>query len=236
MVDQGPRYAVYFVPVPDSDLYRFGSAVLQYDCYSGEPVQPPHEFASVANDWLKVTEEPRRYGFHATLKAPFHLSSSCSEAQLVSAFRSFAAFVRGPIAINPVLQMLGGFVAVLPDRPSPAVDALVADCTAIFDAFRAPMSAQERARRVASGLNPSQTENLHRWGYAYLFSDFHFHMTLTGKIGTRQRDSILATLRAVFERMCGSSDVVIDRLALVKQESAKVAFRVLSHAPLRSAG
>ena len=37
MADQAPRYAVYFVPAADSDLYRFGSAVLQYDGYTGRP-------------------------------------------------------------------------------------------------------------------------------------------------------------------------------------------------------
>ena len=27
-----PRYAIYFVPGADSGLYRFGAAVLGYDC------------------------------------------------------------------------------------------------------------------------------------------------------------------------------------------------------------
>ena len=77
--------------------------------------------------------------------------------------------------------MLSGFTAIVPGRANPAVNALAADCTTIFDAFRAPMSPQERARRLASGLNQSQIENLDRWGYPYLFADFRFHMTLTGR-------------------------------------------------------
>jgi hypothetical protein len=36
---------------------------------------------------------------------------------------------------------------------------------------------------VAAGLNQSQVANLDRWGYPYLFADFRFHMTLTGKVG-----------------------------------------------------
>ena len=181
MEAQGPRYAVYFVPAAQSELYRFGSAVLQYDCYTGEAVQPPVEFAGSMDDWRTVTGEPRRYGFHATLKAPFLLSPSYTEAQLVSAVHSFAALGRSPAVIKPLLQMFSDFAAILSDGPSPAVDALAADCSNIFDAFRAPMSAQERARRLTSGLDHAQIQNLDRWGYPYLFGDFRFHMTLTGK-------------------------------------------------------
>jgi hypothetical protein len=240
MDDRGPRYAVYFVPAADSAIYRFGRAVLQYDCYSGEAVPPPDEFAADGEAsreiWRKATDEPRRYGFHATLKAPFHLSSSCTEAQLVGAVENFAALGRGPANLTPVVQMLSGFTAVVPERADPAIAALAADCTTIFDAFRAPMSPQERARRLASGLNQSQIENLDRWGYPYLFADFRFHMTLTGKIEANRRDRTLATLRAIFQRICGSPVVAVDRLALVRQDTPASAFRVLSVAPLRGAG
>jgi hypothetical protein len=232
MADQAPRYAVYFVPAPDSDLYRFGSAVLQYDGYTGRPAAPPDECAADADAWRKATEEPRRYGFHATLKAPFYLAPACSEAQLVSAFQSFAALGRKTSVIEPEIATLSGFTALVPVHADPAVDALAADCTTIFDAFRAPMSAQERARRLASGLNPSQIANLDRWGYPYLFADFRFHMTLTGRIEAGLRDETVETLRRAFQRMHWAGPIAIDRLALVKQDTPDAAFRVLSHAPL----
>lgn len=234
MEQHGPRYAVYFVPAAESDLYRFGSAVLQYDCYTGAAVDAPDEFAGDSTAWHAATEEPRRYGFHATLKAPFYLSPSCTEAQFVSAVRSFAALGRGPAVIHTQVRMLGGFAAVLPERPSPAIDALAADCTTIFDAFRAPMPAQERARRLASGLNQSQIENLDRWGYPYLFADFRFHMTLTGRTATHRSSDTLATLRTIFQRMCGGGSLSVDRLALVKQSEAAARFRVLASVLLRT--
>jgi hypothetical protein len=226
------RYAVYFVPAAHSELYRFGSAVLQYDCYSGAAVLPPAELRGQADDWRKATEEPRRYGFHATLKAPFYLAPSCSEAQLVSAFQSFAAIGRTIAAIRPVVTMLSGFSAIIPELPNLAVNALAADCTTIFDAFRAPMTAQERARRLASGLNSSQIANLDRWGYPYLFADFRFHMTLTGKIEVNRREPTVAVLRDLFERKCSGS-IAIDRLALTRQDNPASAFRVISNAPLQ---
>jgi len=55
--------------------------------------------------------EPRRYGFHATLKAPFNLSASCREAQLVSALHSLAGLGHAIPALAPAVRMLNGFAA-----------------------------------------------------------------------------------------------------------------------------
>jgi len=235
MNDRGPRYAVYFVPAADSGLYRFGSGVLQYDCYAGGAVPPPREFDADRDMWRNDTAEPRVYGFHATMKPPFHLAPSCTEAGLVGAFEGFARG-RGTATISPAVRALGGFIALVPDPPNAAVDALAADCTTAFDGFRAPMSADERARRLTSGLSESQIGNLDRWGYPYVFSEFRFHMTLTGRLADEWRDAALAVLRAVFARMCGEDVVVLDRLALMKQEAAGSPFRVLAQARLQAAG
>src|SRR5579872_6958585 len=90
-VGAGPRYALYFVPAANSDLFRCGSAILGYDCYTGVAADFPEEFEADAAAWAELTAEPRRYGFHATLKAPFRLAPSCTEAELVVAFKNFTA-------------------------------------------------------------------------------------------------------------------------------------------------
>ena len=118
--------------------------------------------------------------------------------------------------------MLSGFAAVIvPAAASPAIDALAAKCTTIFDAFRAPMSAQERARRVASGLNQSQIEHLDRWGYPHLFADFRFHMTLTSRVDVERRERRAATLRKRSSRACKGRALAIERISLVRQNDAE---------------
>ena len=230
------RYAIYFVPDAESALYRFGSSILGYDCYAGVNVLPPEEFASDAALWRELTREPRRYGFHATLKAPFHLSPSCTEAQLTSAFHSFAALGHAVCRISPEVSLISGFAAVVPRQPSDAVATLAEKCTTMFDAFRAPMSARERARRVAANLSQSQMHNLERWGYPYLFRDFRFHMTLTGRLVGRRANAVLSRLRRGFAAACGEQELAIDRLALLKQEGEQAAFRVLCQADLNASG
>jgi hypothetical protein len=232
MPDETARYAIYFVPAADSDLYRFGSAILGYDCYTGDDVPPPEELRQHAEAWRGLTEEPRRYGFHATLKAPFHLSPACTETQLTSAFLSFVGLGHHVVRIEPEVRMIRGFAAIVPHRPSARLAALADHCTMILDAFRAPMSARERARRVAANLSQSQIHNLERWGYPYLFRDFRFHMTLTGRVPGGRRDEALAVLRHSFERACGDRPIAVDRLALLRQDGERAPFRVLSHAAL----
>jgi Protein of unknown function (DUF1045) len=66
------------------------SAILGYDCYPGTAVEFPDPLKCAALNWHELTNEPRRYGFHATLKAPFCLREPHTEAQLIDALRNFA--------------------------------------------------------------------------------------------------------------------------------------------------
>ncbi len=232
-LEPSTRYAVYFVPAAESALYRFGSSVLGYDCYTGSELPLPEEFAADAVLWHELTQQPRRYGFHATLKAPFCLAPSCTEAELTGAFTSFAALDHAIGRISPEVSLIGGFVAVVPREPSDAVAALADRCTTMLDGFRAPMSARERARRLTANLGQRQVHNLERWGYPYVFEDFRFHMTLTGRLASDQAKAVLARLRQRFAAAWGDRELAIDRLALLKQDGEQKAFRVLCEAELK---
>ena len=90
-----------------------------------------------------------------------------------------------------VVVLEGAFEAV-------EIDDLAAHCVKLFDAYRAPMLPEERAQRVAQGLTRGQLGHLDRWGYPFLFEDFQFHMTLTGRLPPSQRGEILQTLERAF--------------------------------------
>ena len=77
-----PRYALYYAPPAETALWRFGSAVLGYDAVTAEDIAFTVPQACDPAAWAELTAEPRRYGFHATLKAPFELATGRSEAQL----------------------------------------------------------------------------------------------------------------------------------------------------------
>jgi putative phosphonate metabolism protein len=226
------RYAIYFVAAADSDLHRFGSSVLGYDCYTGGELPRPADLDIEDADWRALTEEPRRYGFHATLKAPFHLAPSQREDELADAVVAFAHRPQEIAPIEPEVRLLGAFTAIVPRAPVAALAALAAACTTEFDQFRAPLSAQERARRNPARLSARQVSNLDRWGYPYVFDDFRFHMTLTGPLPAERRDDVPTRLRRSFAQAWGERPIAIDRIGLFKQDGADARFRVLQHAAL----
>jgi putative phosphonate metabolism protein len=228
----GPRFAIYFVPAADTAFYRFGAAVLGYDCYTGEPVARLRHVALTEAEWAALTAEPRTYGFDATLKAPFRLRDELDPADLLADLRMLAASITAIPTLEPVVGLIGGFVAVVPATASPALGRLAADCVTAFERFRLPMTEQERSKRLAAGLSRQQTANLDRFGYPYVFEEFRFHMTLTGRVEPDRRTAIHALLQNEFARACGAEPVRLDRLALARQDRPGAAFRVIGQAAL----
>jgi putative phosphonate metabolism protein len=229
----GPRFAIYFVPPADTALYRFGASVLGYDCYAGEDVERPRDGDLTPAEWAALTAEPRRYGFHATLKAPFRLKAEVDHEEVLASMRTLAASISRVPAFEPVVGLIGGFVAILPAIQSPALDRLAADCVTAFERFRLPLTAPERDRRLAAGLSPSEAANLDRFGYPYVFDEFRFHMTLTGRIEPDRRAAIHTLLQSAFGKACGRGTIRLNRLALVRQDCPDGAFRVIGHAALQ---
>lgn len=81
MTQPAPRYALYYTPAADSALWRFGSATLGYDAITGRDIAFAVPPGCEALDWQELIAEPRRYGFHATLKAPFELANGRNEGR-----------------------------------------------------------------------------------------------------------------------------------------------------------
>ena len=217
-----PRYAIYFVPRADAALYRFGASMLGYDCYSGADVTPPAGTEAFA--WPEIVREPRTYGFHATLKAPFRLAEGVSEGDLDLGFASKVAGLAPVLVGDLVLREIGAFIALVPKVQGPALDRLAATCVEAFDRFRAPMTDAERARRLASNLSAPQIEHVDRWGYPYVFEEFRFHMTLTGQLENPRRGPVLDLLSQRFQSI-EQGPLAIDRISLFKQTDGKSRFR-----------
>jgi putative phosphonate metabolism protein len=230
-----PRYAIYYAPARESALDRFGAHLLGYDAWTGEDLGFPDLVTEAAPDWRDLTLDPRKYGFHATLKAPMALSSGCTEAELVAACRAFAEKPRVIPVISPVVDAIGGFIAIVPAEPCSELEQLAADCVVDLDRFRRAMTAEDRARRNPSALTPRQRELLDRWGYPYVMEEFRFHMTLTGRLDPARCAPVLAMLRQVFSEI-DSPQLTIDRIALFGQTDTNSRFRIIAQWPLRDAG
>jgi hypothetical protein len=226
----GPRFAIYFVPDAQSALYQLGASVLGYDCYTGEQGLFPADIPLPVSEWRGITAAPRRYGFHATLKAPFFLAEGAKPSDLEAALLACASSIPAPPEFQPEVKLLEDFAAIVPGHAVPALDLAASQCVKDFDAFRAPLTAQDRERRLRSRLSLRQIENLDRWGYPYVFDDFRFHMTLTGDIGVSSRAVMVDYLKTLFESRHSTGLVRIDRLALVRQDDPQARFRIVAQA------
>ncbi|TGU42122.1 DUF1045 domain-containing protein, partial [Mesorhizobium sp. M00.F.Ca.ET.186.01.1.1] len=89
------------------------------------------------------TASARRYGFHATLKAPFRLAENETEATLRAALDSFAEAAQPVTIPRLVVGQIDGFFALVPEAPMPALNRFAGDVVLAFDRFRAPLTEAE---------------------------------------------------------------------------------------------
>ena len=229
------RYAVYLVPEPASALWRFGCEALGRDAVTGEPCSGFAIDGIDAKSWRELTAEPRRYGFHATLKAPFRLAAGRNADELFAAVETLAArsapFEAGPLGVTTIaLGRNRAFVALTPIAPSAELARLESAVVRSLDAFRAPLTEAERERRDPERLTQRQRETLEAWGYPYALDEFRPHFTLTNAIAGAER--IAAALAREFERRVASPLLRADALALCAESGPERAFTIVRRFPL----
>jgi putative phosphonate metabolism protein len=219
------RYAIYYAPAAHDPLWTFGSSVLGYDAARAARVSFADHPLLRGKPLEAWTTEPRKYGFHATLKPPFELAQDAGEPALIEAVRAFAA-EQAPFDALPLrIASIGAFVALTPAAAAPELSRLADSCVETFDRFRAAAGADERARRLQSPLTPRQIENLDRWGYPYVFADFRFHMTLSGPLHLDDRELFAAAMRDLYAPV--ARPLVVDGIALFRQADMASAFAIL---------
>ncbi len=169
------RYAVYYVPAAEDPLWAAGCAWLGRNPETGRVPRPAPGIAA-------HTTAPARYGFHATLRPPFALAPGQNFTQFRAACAAILAAHR-PFSLPPLtVGQLDGFLALLPTRPCPQLNALADALVLGLDGFRPPLSAQARARRRPEALPSAEVENLDRFGYPAVLAAWRFHLTLSNRM------------------------------------------------------
>ncbi|MCX7305809.1 MAG: DUF1045 domain-containing protein [Hyphomicrobiales bacterium] len=221
------RYAIYYTPGQNDPLTRLAASWLGRDPFTGaQPPLPPVKQLSPA-EIAYHTASARRYGFHATLKAPFNLAANATEAELDHAIASFAAGAEPILLSKFVPARLDGFLALVPGGPAPDLDRFAGEVVSVFDRFRAPLSDAEVKRRNPEALSPGEFRNLLQWGYPYVFESFRFHMTLTGRVTDDDLPRVRAAVDEAFAGVVGRP-ATIDGLALFIEPEPGAPFVVKS--------
>lgn len=197
------RFSIFYLPPSGSALAQFGASWLGWDI--ARAVEVPHPPAPV--DVAAVTATPRKYGLHGTLKPPFRLAEGQSLASLQQAMEEVAGVTAAFVVPALRLRRIGRFIALVPANPCPPLADLAGACVRGLDAFRAPASEAELAKRRAAGLSPEQEALLAEWGYPYVLDEFRFHLTLTGALEDAAADATRAALADLTRDLTGPMPV-----------------------------
>lgn len=247
-----PRYGLYFTPSAESLWWQAGCAWLgrnsdadtdsEADANPAVPAQPIMTSSmpgAVLPQLSTLLASPRRYGFHATLKAPFRLAQGFTQAQLLS---MVAAFVRTEHAIAlPGLQvrLLDRYLALCLPGPTTEVDALAMRCVAHFDALRAAPEPAELVRRRQVRLSARQELLLARWGYPFTEELYRFHLTLADNLDQADAATCAALSDAAtahFMPAVNAEVLMLDALTVCIEPAPGAPFFILQRFPFANAG
>jgi putative phosphonate metabolism protein len=223
-----PRYALYYAPRPEEGLALAASQWLSWKPEGGRARRLPLSSGLDPQRLVEITAEPRRYGFHGTLKPPMALIDDVTEADLLAEVGRFAATQRAFSVPALALAELSDFLALVPTARSLELQDLADRCVVEFDEYRRPAGEEELARRRKSGLSPRQDELLLRWGYPYVLEEWRFHLTLTGRLpDTAERTVVANILRQRFSSLIDRPLPVRD-LCVFRQSVPDRPFSVLA--------
>ncbi len=221
------RYAVYAVPERASALWQAGRQWLGRCAETGEafPLNGPD--TATSDWWVAAVKEPRRYGWHATLKAPFRLRPGVAlddlKASLHALSQQWGALPPLPLRVT----RLGHFLALCAPDPR-AGQAMAQACVVELDALAAPLAPQELARRQDKAqLSPREDQLLRRWGYPYVMERYRLHYSLTGSLDHLPDPTRQALWQAARERFDGLPPQSLGSIALFAEPAPGADFQLL---------
>lgn len=208
------RFAISYTFPPGTPLWHQGNRWLGRDALSGQSYALPHVLGLAPETQRELTRMPARHGLHAPLMPLFRLKPPLTETDLRTTLVDFCSRQQ-PITLPPLaLCHLNGAFSLCPSRHSPALQALAARCTRAFDRLRAPLNPSELAKHKAQPLSGQEKRNLELWGDPYVFEQFRFAFSLTGRMSEgRQKELVYSALQTFFGPAL-AQPVVLDSLYL----------------------
>lgn len=227
-----PRYAIYFSPTHGSPWWEFGARWLGRDERDDTSLVQPALVNIAPDEQREVTAQPRRYGFHATLKAPFCLSGDHTVDDLEARLHGLAATLKPVMLGRLQVKVLGDFVALVPVRATDELMALAAACVKGLDDLRAPLTEVSLERRRIATLNAREQELLQRYGYPYVLERFKFHFTLSGAVEPSVAQRVQQAVVEPVAQLNGTATLVLDRLCLFVESAPGQPFQRIADAVL----
>lgn len=228
------RLGIYFVPDPETALYQQASRWLGYDIHGGRELHYDKTLLRINPQHQQLVAPARRYGFHATLKAPFRLRDGEKVETIVEALHEFSGRFRKFTLPSLQLQTFSSFSCLVPEKTSSEINDIADQLVHDFDKFRSPLTKEELDKRMAKKISTRQLLLLRQWGYPYVFDCYRFHMTLTGTLPSDplKKNEIQELLARYFEPVL-KQPICFNAISLVCEPEPKSCFVHVQQFPLR---
>ena len=226
------RYAVYFAPNVEQQWWAHASQWLGRCAVSQQMNAQPLIAGVSAKRFAEFTEHPRRYGFHATMKAPFVLTSQYQPNDLVERVNLLCRAVKPFVLPRLKVTLLDQFLALIPEREVTQVTLLEEQCVKVLNDYAEPLGPEELSRRRSAGLSSHEDALLLRWGYPYVLERFRFHCSLTGSLASATRQEVSALTQAAHQYFDQLPPCIFDSLAIFVEPTRGADFVLLQQCPL----
>jgi len=218
------RYAIYFCPAADTALGQLGHHWL-----AASPHAP--ELSGISTERRNaLLIKARRYGWHATIRAPFTPLTDVAYDDMRRAVISVAR-VFEPLELRLHLHRLAGFLALRPDVDDEGPRHLAAACLEALMPLCTPLSNEVLLRRSA-GLDADEINLLRNHGYPYVMERYRFHLTLSAP-ATEAEESIMR--QWLTPRVAELPSTRLDALSICREVTPGGAFEWVERIPLHTA-
>lgn len=215
------RYAVYFCPAPGSGLDAFGREWLSDVTVPG-----------IAPERLQVLKaNVHRYGWHATLVAPFVLATHATYDDLRQKLVDMARHVE-PFELSLQLDKLSNFLVLRPAGNDTTIQALAEQCVRDLNALRAPLTDAAWRRRTPQ-LDDHERTLFREYGYPYVLDRYRFHMTLSAPASELEEKALRDYLIPKLTNLATTVPTAhVDALTLCRETGPGQNFEQLERIPL----
>jgi len=218
---QNPRYAIYFAGASQGDFWNLGSQWLSR-CAAGRFMETLPKSLGVDPLVLeKMTSQPRRYGWHATLKAPFSLKEGFLFEDLHQRLNLLVHELHAFELPTLELRVMKDFLALTPVKSTQLYPQLVDvgnQCVQRLHPLARPLNENEIAYRKRVDLNPREEALMLQWGYPFVQELFEFHFTLSNNLSLYDASEVSSLIKAAKIWFKLTQPISFDRISLFVEE------------------